>query len=307
MLPFVLSDLPTDDPEKQQVSGRSGNGSGLRESIRDINDRLWDFRQRVADFGILGVLHADKTTEESEKLYLKGIYAERTAYSLIHQKGREYFAQAAALGHGPSRFHVRFAEFCDATIPYKGLCNDDSVKNWLEYEAERGFNEALYIIGKLCQCDIRSETARLVKYWVRDDGYARGILQIAADRGHIPATFELGCWFETFSYEYDIPDAAIQAVKWVTKAAETGFMPAQAKLGEFYTKGDLAPKDPKRAFHWYQLAATQGDVFSQYTVAECYRDGIGVEQNLDKAIEWYRKSKSYNKSRWALEELGVEV
>jgi len=307
MLPFVLSGLPTDEPEKQQVSGRSGNGSGLRAFIRNIKDWFWDFRQRVADFGIFGIFHADKTTEEAERLYLQGIYAERTAYSLINQKGREYFVKAAALGHGPSRFHVRFAEFCDAHIPYKGLCNDESVKNWLEYEAERGFNEALYIIGKLCQCDLRSETARLVRYWVRDDSYAQGILQIAADRGHIPSMYELGCWYENYAFYYDIRDAADLAVKWVTKAAETGFLPAQAKLGEFYSTGDLAPRDTQRAFHWYYKAAMQDDEVSQYAVAECYRDGIGVEQDLEKAVEWYKKSKHYNKSKWALEELGIKA
>lgn len=296
MLPFVLSDIYTDKPD-----------TGLRAVLRRIRDWFRQISGRPAGRSGDGAPDAAGTSEEAENLYRQGIYAEKNAFGLIGQRGKEYFVQAAAKGHAASSFHLRFAEYCAAAVPYKGFCSDDRVKAWLEAEAQKGNVEACYILGKLCQCDLRSDGSRLVRYWVNDENYERDCFLKAAENGHVPAQYELGCWYETHSSACDDTDCSGEACKWMTKAAEAGFLPAQTRLAAYFSTGDLVSRDEEESFRWYYKAAMQEDEAAQYEVAECYREGCGVEPDIDKAVEWYIRSKNYQKSKWALEELGVEV
>ena len=87
----------------------------------------------------------------------------------------------------------------------------------------------------------------------------------------------------------------------------TGFLPAQLKLGSFFSEGRCARIDHEEAFKWYLKAAEQGNERAQYEVGHRYCEGIGVERDIDNAIKWFRKSSSYQRSKWALEELGADI
>ena len=48
-----------------------------------------------------------------------------------------------------------------------------------------------------------------------------------------------------------------EAAKWFTAAANQGYAPAQAKLGELYMAGKGVPQDSKQGYLWLTLATKQ--------------------------------------------------
>jgi len=50
-----------------------------------------------------------------------------------------------------------------------------------------------------------------------------------------------------------------EAVRWFTRAADDGSVPAQSKLGSIYFSGRGVPADPNRAYFWMVLARAAGD------------------------------------------------
>jgi GAF domain/PilZ domain/Sel1 repeat len=50
-----------------------------------------------------------------------------------------------------------------------------------------------------------------------------------------------------------------EAVRWFTKAAEAGYVPAQSKLGSIYYSGRGVPQDSNRAYFWMVVARLSGD------------------------------------------------
>ena len=53
-----------------------------------------------------------------------------------------------------------------------------------------------------------------------------------------------------------------KAAEWYRKAAEQGFVDAQANLGMMYYHGQGVSRDHKEAARWLQLAADRGDTES---------------------------------------------
>jgi uncharacterized protein len=51
----------------------------------------------------------------------------------------------------------------------------------------------------------------------------------------------------------------VEAVRWFTRAAEQGYVPAQAKLGSLYYSGRGVPQDVNRAYFWMVVARMSGD------------------------------------------------
>ena len=92
-------------------------------------------------------------------------------------------------------------------------------------------------------------------------------------------------------YQFGIGGVAkneVKAVKWIRKAAEQGFAPAQLGLGNFYDEGIGVEKDEVEAVKWYRKAAEQGDAaaqFAQMELGQCYGEGIGVEK--DEAYAYF--------------------
>jgi len=50
-----------------------------------------------------------------------------------------------------------------------------------------------------------------------------------------------------------------EAVRWFTKSAEQGYVPAQSKLGSIYYSGRGVPQDSSRAYFWMAVARLRGD------------------------------------------------
>jgi TPR repeat protein len=64
------------------------------------------------------------------------------------------------------------------------------------------------------------------------------------------------------------------------RAANAGFVPAQATLGGLFARA----KKHDRALHWWTLAAEQGDLEALFNVGQSYRLGLGVKKDESKAF-----------------------
>lgn len=94
---------------------------------------------------------------------------------------------------------------------------------------------------------------------------------------------------------------AVEAAKWLTRAAEAGDAEAQYSLGESYQYGtgdDGAGKtrvvDASFAFMWYMRSAVEGDhPLAIYKIGFCYFVGCGVAVNVDEAVEWLARGANH--------------
>jgi TPR repeat protein len=81
-----------------------------------------------------------------------------------------------------------------------------------------------------------------------------------------------------------------EATKWLRKAAERGYAPAQAYLGVMYWNGQGVPRDAVLAYMWLSLAAVQepdAKVERDVAASEMTPDEIAKGQRL--AREWKPK------------------
>jgi TPR repeat protein len=112
-------------------------------------------------------------------------------------------------------------------------------------------------------------------------------LRKAAEQGYVPAQNTLG-----FKYDFgsEVPKDAAQAAYWYRKAAEQGDADAQSSLGSLYEFGTGVAKDYAEAVKWYRKAAEQGNAEAQVSLAECYMDGRGIAKSDKDAEEWFLKA-----------------
>ncbi len=102
----------------------------------------------------------------------------------------------------------------------------------------------------------------------------------AAQQGYAPAQARLG----------DILDKAeedVEAVEWYRKAALQGNASAEYGLGQMYVKGEGVKKDLEQA-RLYILRAAEKDYLAAVTLMmEAYRiGGLGLSADKDKAEAW---------------------
>ena len=86
-------------------------------------------------------------------------------------------------------------------------------------------------------------------------GAAAGDLRRKAERGDVPAQYELGrrC-SEQKKYAC--------ALVWFRKAAQQGHAGAQNRLGVMYERGEGMPIDLVEAYKWFTIAAAAGNTFA---------------------------------------------
>lgn len=74
------------------------------------------------------------------------------------------------------------------------------------------------------------------------------------------------------------------------KAAEAGYAPAQARLGDILDKSE----DDEDAVDWYRKAAAQGNAAGEYGLGQMYGKGEGVKQDLAQARGHILKAAQMN-------------
>jgi TPR repeat protein len=119
----------------------------------------------------------------------------------------------------------------------------------------------------------------------RDYATAARYYRKAAEKGHVPAQYNLAYLFENgLGVKRDCKQAAF----WYRKAAEQGDAESQNNLGVLYATGQGVPRDDAEAARWYRLASDQGDLEGMSNLATMYLTGRGVERDVVKAFQLCR-------------------
>lgn len=121
------------------------------------------------------------------------------------------------------------------------------------------------------------------------------------DKGRPEDQYGLGLLYETGRLgkrDY------VEALNWLRKAAEQGYVPAYVEIGAMYSIGtEATSEDQVESAKWFRMAAEAGDAKSMSSLASKYERGEGVPADTTQAAAWYRKSAEHG-NRWELNHLG---
>ncbi len=146
---------------------------------------------------------------------------------------------------------------------------------WYQLAAEQGHAQAQCA---LAGCYAQGRGVR------QDLAHAFAWYEKSAAQGLPQAQWNLGELYAT-----GLPGVEADAKKATTlckRAANAGFVPAQATLGALFARA----KKHDRAVHWWTLAAEQGDLEAQFNVGQSYRLGLGVEKDASRAFAMLLKA-----------------
>ena len=124
----------------------------------------------------------------------------------------------------------------------------------------------------------------------RNEAEALALYAKAADKGVALAQSRLGWLLHKNGQGLD-------AVHWLTLAAEAGDLTAQNNLGVILEQGKGVARNLVEAARWYRLAAAAGDKVAQNNLGVLYRDGLGVDKDEAEALAWFQKSAEQGYAR----------
>ena len=90
-----------------------------------------------------------------------------------------------------------------------------------------------------------------------------------------------------------MPQSMPEAVRWLERAADAGFAPAQFRLASLNEKGEGLKKDVQAARRLYLAAADKGHAKAMHNLAVLYAEGIDGKPDYKAASEWFRKAAGY--------------
>lgn len=111
-----------------------------------------------------------------------------------------------------------------------------------------------------------------------------------AENGDAEAQFSLSEYCLT---NFDMGESACSAesLKWLRKAAEQGYSPAQYRLGYMYLEGCRLPMDHAQALAWFHKAdESDSNPNAQYFISLMYLRGTGVPMDDSMRVAWLRKA-----------------
>lgn len=82
----------------------------------------------------------------------------------------------------------------------------------------------------------------------------------------------------------------LQAIRWLSEAADAGMEKACFHLGNLYAVGELVPQDHGKAFGWYLKGAQMGDPEACFEAGRALEDGRGTAGDPAKARDWHRRA-----------------
>ena len=99
-----------------------------------------------------------------------------------------------------------------------------------------------------------------------------------------------------YAMGHGLPRDYLQAVKWLSQAANQGNAQAENDLGVLYELGRGVKADPKTASSWFRKAAEKGVGAAQLSLAMLYQEGRGVPQDPVEAFAWANAATQYGEA-----------
>lgn len=119
-------------------------------------------------------------------------------------------------------------------------------------------------------------------YAYRMGNYNKAAEPLISKTGQDPiADYYLG---RLFLYGYGNLKNNSVAIRYFTKAAEKGYLPAVQFMAKYAL---FQQKNPDEATRWFKQAAAAGDVDAQMFMAAAFLYGFGVKPNVDVATKYY--------------------
>jgi serine/threonine protein kinase len=110
----------------------------------------------------------------------------------------------------------------------------------------------------------------------------------AADAGDLPSLFRLG---QLLHLGKGVPQNALDATAKIKAAAEAEYQPAFMALGERYELGLGVPRrSDNNAYIWYLKAAEKGDVAAQAKVGDWLTRGKGIDKDEAAGVTWLQRA-----------------
>ena len=126
------------------------------------------------------------------------------------------------------------------------------------------------------------------------EAYKRGdyvaALKKVAEKGHKKAQYSLGVMYANGQ---DVPQDAVEAVRWFRLAAEQGNADAQHNLGLMYKDGQVVTQDYAEAVRWFRLAAERAHARAQHNLGFMYENGQDVTQDYVQAHMWFNLTAAH--------------
>ena len=94
-----------------------------------------------------------------------------------------------------------------------------------------------------------------------------------------------------------MPQNLDEAVRWLERAANAGFVPAQFRLAGLNEKGEGVKKDLQAARRLYLAAANKGHAKAMHNLAVLHAEGIDGKPDYKVAAQWFRKAAAYGVDR----------
>ena len=110
----------------------------------------------------------------------------------------------------------------------------------------------------------------------------------AADAGDLPSLFRLG---QLLHQGKGVPANALDATAKIKAAAEADYQPAFTVLAERYELGlGVARRSDNNAYIWYLKAAERGDVAAQAKVGDWLTRGKGIDKDEAAGVTWFQRA-----------------
>lgn len=109
----------------------------------------------------------------------------------------------------------------------------------------------------------------------------KNCLDVLSSQNYYYAMFKKGLFLED-------RNNGEEALRLIEKAAFSGYSRAQAKLGEFYEKGELLKQSYLKALNYYHQAYEKGNPYATFRLAEMFENGREVNVDIKKAFSLYK-------------------
>ncbi len=238
-----------------------------------------------------------------EKVSLLGeMYEFGRGVELDYEKAATYCQWATLNGDVHAAYHLAMMYRCGIGVEPDEEKADilvnraHELQRWQEYgiipltaalaEAEKGDPAAMFQLGnRYHQGDgVEQDMEKAVEWWKK-----------ASDKGEIPATHNLGVYYQTID---DIPNAK----KYLEISVSAGYIDSYFNLALCYLRHAAEGDNVQKGIDLLEEAAEKGHTDSQWRLFGIYYDGTVVTKDFDKARYWLEKclETDYPKAHYAM-------